>query len=260
MAAAMEGDEGGAAAAVGPVGPAPIANQIHTAKARLSQLRPREAALRGELQEALALVERLRAESAVVRADVASAEGDLNALIGAPLGGDRNPFERLPDEIMLMIFESLHPATLCSGACERVCQRWARLMNDERVKKSRPVVFLSRWAEFAAGNMRQPRTRMQSYGDQRAVLNAIEHNGTVYSVSANARNVIVLLSPHARVVSCPPLARYLISSHLDMCEHERYDTLRCAAPTHTPGATGYAAVSTSNTCLSSRLSCRSVCC
>jgi hypothetical protein len=201
------------------------------------------------------VVERLRAESAVVRADVASAEGDLNALISAR---DRNPFELLPDEIMLMIFESLHPATLCSGACERVCQRWARLMSDERVKKSRPVVFLSRWAEFAAGNMRQPRTRMRSYGDQRAVLNAIEHNGTVYSVSANSRNVVVLLSPHARVVSYPPLAR--IPSHLDMCEHERYDTLRCAAPTHTPGATGYAAVITSNTCLSSRLSCRSVCC
>jgi hypothetical protein len=80
-----------------------------------------------------------------VRAEVASAESELDVLVNAPAGRGRDPFEWLPDELLVMVLVMVPLATLCSGACERVCQRWAKLMES-----SSPAVPIDRPKDFKA--------------------------------------------------------------------------------------------------------------
>ena len=79
-------------------GHTPECAEVDGVKARLSELRTRECELDGELSEALAVAERVRAKRDAVRSEVASAESELNALVSAPVSRGRDPFEWLPDE------------------------------------------------------------------------------------------------------------------------------------------------------------------
>jgi len=161
-----------AADAVSLDGHTPECAEVDGVKARLSELRTRE----GELQST---IDRLVAERDAVRAEVASAEGELDALVNAPVSRGRDPFEWLPDELLVMVLVMLPLAMLWSGACERVCQRWARLMESSPVKRRMQV---GKWAAYEAGAI-QPRA-LEGHTD--AVWSiAVGMDGKIYSGSGD---------------------------------------------------------------------------
>jgi hypothetical protein len=119
---------------------------------RLSELHARDAELLAVMARAKAeyeaTVERARAEREAVRAEVASTERELEALVNAPVSGGRDPFEWLPDELIVMIMLMLPFEALWGGVCERVCLRWARLMKSAPVTRRKRE---GRWAAYEAG-------------------------------------------------------------------------------------------------------------
>jgi WD40 repeat protein len=92
-------------------------------------------------------------------------------------GQDRT--EWLPDELMLMVLERVPFAALWSGACERVCQRWARLMESASIVRRKRE---GRWAVYEAGTIK-PRRLGGHMGTVLAL--AIGLDGNVYSGSAD---------------------------------------------------------------------------
>jgi WD40 repeat protein len=120
---------------------------------------------------------RRRRQSKAVRAEMASARRELNALVKAPVSGGRDPFEWLPDELIVMIMLMLSFEVLWSGACERVCQRWARLMESAPVKRRKRD---GRWAAYEAGLI-EPR-ELDGHIDDVTSL-AVGLDGKVYSGS-----------------------------------------------------------------------------
>jgi WD40 repeat protein len=95
-----------------------------------------------------AAIERARAEREAVRVEMASAESKLGALVNAPVSGGRDPFEWLPDELIVMIMLMLPFEVLWSGVCECVCLRWARLTESASLKRRTRA---GRWAAYEAG-------------------------------------------------------------------------------------------------------------
>jgi hypothetical protein len=144
--------------------------EVDGVKGRLSELRTRE----GELQST---IDRLVAERDAVRAEVASAESELDALVNASVSRGRDPFEWLPDELLVMVLVMLPFATLCSGACERVCECWARLMESSPVKRRKQHVD---WAAYEAGVI-QPRS-LEGYTTPVMSI-AVGVDGKIYSGS-----------------------------------------------------------------------------
>jgi hypothetical protein len=132
---------GGAAAAAAPRTPTistSAAEQVVGVKAHLTALHASSAELQAviatanavhdaEVERARAVrdaaIERATAERKAVRAEMASAKSELDALVNAPVSGGRDPFEWLPDELIVMIVLMLPFEVLWSGVCERVCQR-----------------------------------------------------------------------------------------------------------------------------------------
>jgi hypothetical protein len=149
-------------------GHTPECAEVDGVKGRLSELRTRE----GELQST---IDRLVAERDAVRAEVAATESELDALVNAPVSRGRDPFEWLPDELLMVIVLMLPLATLCSGACERVCQRWAKLMESSPVKQR---IRDGRWAAYESGAI-QARP-LEGYGEHVWSL-AVGSNGHVYA-------------------------------------------------------------------------------
>jgi len=160
-------------------GHTPEAAEVDGVKARLSELRTRECELDGELSEALAVVERVRAKRDAVRAEMASAESELDALVNAPVSGGRDPFEWLPDELIVMIMLMLPFEVLWSGVCERVCLQWARLAKSTPVQRRKRD---GRWAAYEAGLI-MPRDLEGHTGYVRAL--AVGLDGKVYSESSD---------------------------------------------------------------------------
>jgi hypothetical protein len=122
---------------------------------------------------------RRRRQSKAVRAEMASAKRELNALVKAPVSGGRDPFEWLPDELIVMIMLMLSFEVLWSSACERVCQRWARLMESAPVKRHKRD---GRWPAYEAGVI----TSRELVGHTHYVIAlTVGLNGKVYSGSDN---------------------------------------------------------------------------
>jgi len=118
------------------------------------------------------------AERDMVRAEAAAVQIKLDALVNAPVSGGLDPFEWLPDELLVMVFVMLPVGTLVSGACERVCRRWARLMDSTPVKRRKPEDL---WAAYALGSLNQPRTLAGI--SQHVHLIAVGLDGTICSTS-----------------------------------------------------------------------------
>jgi hypothetical protein len=78
-------------------------------------------------------MKRVKAKREAVRAEIKAAQSELDAAGNAPVSGGRDPTEWLPDELMLMVLERVPFATMWSGACEGVCQMWARLTESVRL-------------------------------------------------------------------------------------------------------------------------------
>jgi hypothetical protein len=137
----------------------PVAEKVDSVKARMALLRKK------------------KRPSKAVRAEMASAESELNALVNAPVSGGRDPFEWLPDELIVMIALMLPFEVLWSGACDHLCQRWARLMESAPVKRRKRD---GRWAAYEAGVIK-PRKLEGHTGYVRAL--AVGLDGKVYSGS-----------------------------------------------------------------------------
>jgi WD40 repeat protein len=151
-------------------GHTPECAEVDGVKGRLSELRTRE----GELQSS---IDRLVAERDAVRAEVASVESELDALVNAPVSRGRDPYEWLPDELLVMVLVMLPFATLCSRACERVCQRWARLMESSPVKRCKQS---EKWAAYESGVI-QPQS-LEGHA-ARVWSIAVGVDGKIYSAS-----------------------------------------------------------------------------
>ena len=127
--------------------------------------------------------QRAIAEREVVRAEIASAERELDVLINAPVSGGRDPFEWLPDELVVMIMLRLPFNMLWHRVCENVCQRWARLMESALVKHHKRD---GRWAAYEA-ELIKPRVYMGPKPHvERVVHLAVGPNGKLYSGSNDA--------------------------------------------------------------------------
>jgi WD40 repeat protein len=121
----------------------------------------------------------MAAKREIVHAEIKVTEGELTSAVNAPVSGGHDPTEWPPDELMLMVLERLSSAPLWSGACERVCQRWARLMENAsivRLKRNR------RWAAYEAGVIK-PR-RLEGHTGAVWTL-AVGLDGKVYSGSGD---------------------------------------------------------------------------
>jgi hypothetical protein len=160
---AVGSDAASAAASPTPAGSTPVVEQVDGVKTHLTTLHVRDAELLAVIETANAVhdaeieraravrdaaVERATAEREAVRAEMASAERELKALVNAPVSGGRDPFEWLPDELTVMIMLMLPFEVLWSGECERVCLRWARLMESAPVKRRKRE---GRWAAYEEG-------------------------------------------------------------------------------------------------------------
>jgi WD40 repeat protein len=111
------------------LGSTPVAERIDSVKVQLAVLRKRR-------------------QSKAVRGEVVLTERELDALVNAPVSGGRDPFEWLPDELIVMIMLMLPFEVLWGGVCERVCLRWARLIESAPVKRRKRD---GRWAAYEAG-------------------------------------------------------------------------------------------------------------
>jgi WD40 repeat protein len=170
-------DGGHADAAAASATPTHGAELIVGIKERLSALHAHDVELGMEQRELQAELERVGAKREVVRAEMASAENELGALVNAPVSGGRNPFEWLPDELIMMIMLMLPFEVLWSGACDHVCQRWARLMESAPIKRYKRD---GRWAAYEAGVIK-PRELVGHTEYVRAL--AVGLDGKVYSGS-----------------------------------------------------------------------------
>jgi WD40 repeat protein len=124
-----------------------------------------------------ALVERLTAERHAVRTEMVSAESELAMLLKPVVDVSGDSTALLSDQLMGMILEWLPGEVLWSGACERVCQRWARLMESAALKLRKRE---RRWAAYESGTI-QPTSLEGHTADVTAL--AVGLDGKVYSGS-----------------------------------------------------------------------------
>ena len=134
--------------------------------------------LHAALERNKAAARRAREEQELAREKIKAAQNKLDAAIKAPVSGGRDPTEWLPDELLLMVLERLPVATLCSGTCERVCTRWARLMESTSIQRERE----GRWAAYEAGTIKP--WALRGHTDTVWAL-AVGLDGRVYSGSAD---------------------------------------------------------------------------
>jgi hypothetical protein len=97
------------------------------------------------------------------------------------VSGDRDPFERLPDELLAAVFLMLSLKTLLSGACELVCRRWARVMKSAPVTRRKPEDL---WGAYALGSLNRPHTFVWKGEPDPVGLIAVGRNGyPIYTTS-----------------------------------------------------------------------------
>jgi WD40 repeat protein len=87
--------------------------------------------------------------------------------------------ESLPDELIVIIMLMLPITTLWSGACERVCLRWERLMETASIVRRKRD---GRWEAYEAGTIK-PR-RLEGHTDTVYAL-TVGLDGNVYSGSTD---------------------------------------------------------------------------
>jgi hypothetical protein len=156
-----------AAAAAAAARPTPEAKRAERARARWARLHKRDA-------ELVAAIEKLEAEREAVLEEMEVAENELDAAVNAPVSGGRDPFEWLPDELLVVIMRAL-PADMM-WVCDRVCERWKRVIESGPILKMHK--WNGRWAAYEMGEM-EPQALEVGMMWVRAV--AVGLDGKVYS-------------------------------------------------------------------------------
>ena len=82
--------------------------------------------------------------------EMSSPKGELGTLAGAP-GNGSDLTKQLPDELMEMIILRVPFEALWNGVCERVCQRWERIVRDSTAVERRKRD--GKWAAYEAGTI-----------------------------------------------------------------------------------------------------------
>jgi hypothetical protein len=122
------------------------------------------------------------------RAVIARTRRELKAAVNTPVSGGRDPFDWLPDELLVMVLLMLPVATMWSGACERVCQRWARLMGSSPIKRRKHE---ERWAAYELGVIKPQELKGHRY-DVAAL--AVGIDGKVYTGAQSGDSTIKVWS------------------------------------------------------------------
>jgi hypothetical protein len=143
------------------------------------ELRELDAAWERSQKAHIAAVERVTAKREAVRKEIKAAESELDVAINAPVSNLRDPTESLPDELMLMVLERVPFAALWGGACERVCQRWARLVRSASIVRRKRE---GRWAAYEALTIK-PRRLEGHTGTLLALVVGLD--GNIHSASAD---------------------------------------------------------------------------
>jgi hypothetical protein len=149
-----------------PVAPnelSPELRKAHAIRARVSQLRARDA----EITER---IERDLREREEVRGVLRETEAELETVVQAPVAGGVDPTAWLPDEILWMILVRV----LAGGLCGRVCRRWHAVCAGATAKKQ---AWQWRWAGYTHGNV-TPRTL------------SIEGQSLVFTLATNLNNAL----------------------------------------------------------------------
>jgi WD40 repeat protein len=143
------------------------------------ELRELDAAWERAQKAHITAVERVTAKREAVRKEIKAAESELDVAINAPVSNLRDPTESLPDELMLMVLERVPFAALWGGACERVCQRWARLVRSASIVRRKRE---GRWAAYEALTIK-PRRLEGHTGTLLALVVGLD--GNIHSASAD---------------------------------------------------------------------------
>lgn len=138
----------------------PAARRVAQAKAQLAELREQEASDRG------------------LAKTIVEAEEELEAAISAPVPTGRDPFEELPDEVVLAILLRA-PYRALFAVCVLVCHRWRRLIGDAEVVRHLQAPE-ARWVKYEEGWI-EPQ-RLEGHTDDVSAV-AIAPDGTLYSGS-----------------------------------------------------------------------------
>jgi hypothetical protein len=109
----------------------------------IDALKAEAAGLRDEREGKQATIQRLTAYIDVDKRIIASAN--------APIPGGVDPFESLPDEMVLMIFLALTLRDRWSGVIESVCRRFHALMSSPLMQRQKRA---ERWARYASGEIK----------------------------------------------------------------------------------------------------------
>jgi hypothetical protein len=174
------------------------AKRIKGCKEQLATLVTHEAELDAVLSEAhqselesAARTKRVTAKREAVRAEIKTAECELEVAVNAPVSGGRDPTEWLPDELIVMIMLMLPFATLWGDACKRVCCRWTRLMESAPIVRRKRE---GRWAAYEAGVIAPraiaPRTIREDINFVNVI--AVGLDGKVYSVPEDAQSEVLV--------------------------------------------------------------------
>ena len=109
---------------------------------------------------------------------------ELDELVNKPLSGGRDPFEWLPDELLAMIMLMMSGEVLWGLVCERVCQRWTRLVNSATVQRRKRKV---RWTAYEMYTIKPRVLEGYSQGltDSPVLALGVGMDGKLYSFSDN---------------------------------------------------------------------------
>jgi hypothetical protein len=151
--------------------------ELHARGVNLETLTTLMYKLSGDLHEQQGAVERMMAKREAVRAQIDVASVELDAAVNAPVSGGRDPTDSLPAELIVMIMLMLPFATLWNRGCERVCQRWAQLMQSAHIVHRKRD---GRWAAYEARGIK-PQVLEGHTGDVNAIV--VGPDSKLYSAS-----------------------------------------------------------------------------
>lgn len=157
------------------------AHRVDEAKGQITLLSARNACLSSKIA-------RYQKELQGVREALELAQHELETAVQAVVAGGVDPTLWLPDELLIRIVVGV----MVGGRCGCVCQRWHRLCDDARVKRS---AWEARWARYSDERLAPQRL----IGHTSGVLALAGHCNKVYSAGCDSTIRVHISSPDPSV-------------------------------------------------------------